>query len=184
LAHRIHAFAPLATRIDPKQIETMIEASKESLQPKSTSAAPSSASSSAPAGTAAAAGTTAGAGAGAGTGAGTQGPATIGIDDFARLDLRVGLVTACEHVEGADKLLRFVLDAGELGSRQIFSGIKAAYPEPEKLVGRKVVFIANLAPRKMRFGMSEGMILSAGSGGSELFLLGVDDGAEAGMVVK
>src|SRR3546814_6549200 len=78
------------------------------------------------------------------------------------LDLRVGKVVACEFVEGSDKLLRFELDAGELGKRQIFSGIRASYGEPEKLVGRNVVFIANLAPRKMRFGMSEGMILSAG----------------------
>ena len=111
-------------------------------------------------------------------------PATISIDDFARLDLRIGTVLACEHVEGSDKLLRFELDAGELGKRQIFSGIKAAYPEPHKLVGRKVVFIANLAPRKMRFGVSEGMILSAGSDGDRLFLLDVDQGAQAGMPVK
>ncbi|MFA7542368.1 MAG: methionine--tRNA ligase subunit beta, partial [Lysobacterales bacterium] len=110
-------------------------------------------------------------------------PQTIGIEDFSRLDLRVGTVLECSHVDGADKLLRFLLDAGDLGQRQIFSGIKAAYPDPEALVGRKVVFIANLAPRKMRFGMSEGMILSAGSGGSELFLLAVDDGAQPGMPV-
>ena len=90
----------------------------------------------------------------------------------------------CEAVEGSDKLLRFELDAGGLGRRQIFSGIKAAYPEPDKLVGRSVVFIANLAPRKMRFGVSEGMILSAGNGGAELFLLDADDGAQAGMPVK
>ena len=108
----------------------------------------------------------------------------IGIDDFAKLDLRIGKVLACDLVEGSDKLLRFQLDAGELGQRQIFSGIRAAYAEPEKLVGRHVVFIANLAPRKMRFGVSEGMILSAGSGGSDLFLLDVDSGAAAGMPVK
>src|SRR3546814_3813959 len=83
------------------------------------------------------------------------GVATIGIDDFAKLDLRVGKVVACEFVEGSDKLLRFELDAGELGKRQIFSGIRASYGEPEKLVGRNVVFIANLAPRKMRFGMRD-----------------------------
>jgi methionyl-tRNA synthetase len=93
-------------------------------------------------------------------------------------------VLACEFVEGSDKLLRFELDAGELGKRQIFSGIRAAYAEPEKLIGRKVVFIANLAPRKMRFGVSEGMILSAGSGGSDLYLLDADAGASAGMPVK
>ncbi|MEO8673883.1 MAG: methionine--tRNA ligase subunit beta, partial [Tahibacter sp.] len=98
--------------------------------------------------------------------------------------LRVAKVLVCEFVEGSDKLLRFELDAGELGKRQIFSGIRAAYPEPEKLVGRHVVFIANLAPRKMRFGVSEGMVLSAGSGGAELFLLAADNGVIAGMPVK
>ena len=109
---------------------------------------------------------------------------TVSIDDFAKLDLRVAKVLACEFVDGSDKLLRFELDAGELGKRQIFSGIRAAYQAPEKLVGRKVVFIANLAPRKMRFGVSEGMILSAGSGGGDLFLLDADDGAQPGMPVK
>lgn len=113
-----------------------------------------------------------------------QNPGFISIDDFARLDLRIGKVLVCEHVEGSDKLLRFELDAGDLGARQIFSGIKTAYPEPEKLVGRHVVFIANLSPRKMRFGLSEGMILSAGSGSDQLFLLDVDQGAQAGMPVK
>jgi methionyl-tRNA synthetase len=112
-----------------------------------------------------------------------EGGARIGIEDFARLDLRVGRVLECGFVEGSDKLLRFRLDAGELGERQIFSGIRAGYPEPDKLVGRKVVFVANLAPRKMRFGVSEGMILSAG-GDDGLFLLDVDAGASAGMSVK
>ncbi|MGB5851470.1 MAG: methionine--tRNA ligase subunit beta, partial [Rhodanobacter sp.] len=111
-------------------------------------------------------------------------PGTISIDDFAKLDLRIGKVSTCEFVEGSDKLLRFELDAGELGKRQIFSGIRAAYAEPEKLVGRNVVFIANLAPRKMRFGLSEGMILSAGDGGSDLFLLDADQGARPGASVR
>jgi methionyl-tRNA synthetase len=109
---------------------------------------------------------------------------TISIDDFAKLDLRVGKVLACEFVDGSDKLLRFELDAGDLGKRQIFSGIRAAYEQPSKLIGRNVVFIANLAPRKMRFGVSEGMILSAGGGGADLYLLGTDDGAAPGMPVK
>ncbi|CAM5506791.1 Methionine--tRNA ligase OS=Rhodanobacter lindaniclasticus OX=75310 GN=metG PE=3 SV=1 [Rhodanobacter lindaniclasticus] len=87
-------------------------------------------------------------------------------------------------MEGSDKLLRFELDAGALGTRQIFSGIRAAYEEPAKLVGRNVVFIANLAPRKMRFGLSEGMILSAGDGGSDLFLLDADQGAKPGATVR
>ena len=107
----------------------------------------------------------------------------IDIQDFARLDLRIGVVVECGFVEGSDKLLRFSLDAGELGRRQIFSGIRAGYPNPAALVGRKVVFVANLAPRKMRFGISEGMVLSAG-GDDGLFLLDADDGAQAGMTVK
>lgn len=109
---------------------------------------------------------------------------TIGIDDFAKLDLRIGKVLICELVEGSDKLLRFELDAGELGKRQIFSGIRASYGEPEKLVGRNVVFIANLAPRKMRFGVSEGMILSAGFDAGALALLDADAAAQPGMPVR
>lgn len=109
---------------------------------------------------------------------------TIGIDDFAKLDLRVGKVLECDFVDGSDKLLRFLLDAGDLGQRQIFSGIRASYAEPEKLIGRNVVFIANLAPRKMRFGLSEGMILSAGFDGGALALLDADAGALPGMPVR
>ena len=111
-------------------------------------------------------------------------PGLVGIDDFAKLDLRIGKVLACEFVEGSDKLLRFELDAGELGKRQIFSGIRGSYAEPETLVGRNVVFIANLAPRKMRFGLSEGMILSAGFDSGALALLDADSGAQPGMPVR
>ena len=162
LDHVIEPYQPLLTRIDPKQVEAMVEASKESLQPTTSPAATNNAV------------------------ANHESRITnhVSIDDFAKLDLRIATVKACEFVEGSDKLLRFELDAGELGTRQIFSGIRAAYAEPEKLVGRKVVFIANLAPRKMRFGISEGMILSAGSGGDDLFLLDVDAGASAGAQVK
>jgi methionyl-tRNA synthetase len=109
---------------------------------------------------------------------------TIGIEDFAKLDLRIGKVLVCEFVESSDKLLRFELDAGELGKRQIFSGIRASYAEPEALVGRNVVFIANLAPRKMRFGVSEGMILSAGFDAGTLALLDADATAQPGMPVR
>ncbi len=167
---RIAAFSTLTARIEPRQIETMIEATKESTPPTHTASAPAPAPAAGKHGT-----------------AGSNPPdaaAAISIDDFAKLDLRVGKVIACEFVDGSDKLLRFELDAGELGTRQIFSGIKAAYPEPGKLVGRRVVFIANLAPRKMRFGTSEGMILSAGSSGADLFLLDADPGARPGMPVK
>lgn len=182
LGTTIRHYEPLLTRIDPAHIEAMIDASKESLQP--TPAATANADTGK--GTSATATTPAPAAKGSEAAASTPGAAlaNIGIDDFAKLDLRIGKVLACEFVEGSDKLLRFELDAGDLGTRQIFSGIRAAYGEPEKLVGRHVVFIANLAPRKMRFGISEGMILSAGSGGADLFLLDVDAGALAGMPVK
>ena len=169
LARDINAYTPLFTRIDPKQIEAMVDASKDTLaapapQPaaKKTEAKPVKKEETAAADTG----------------------GTIGIDDFAKLDLRIGKVLECGFVDGSDKLLRFLLDAGELGQRQIFSGIRGSYGEPEKLVGRSVVFIANLAPRKMRFGLSEGMILSAGFDGGALALLDVDAGAQPGMPVR
>ncbi|WP_301099543.1 methionine--tRNA ligase [Otariodibacter sp.] len=107
----------------------------------------------------------------------------ITIDDFAKLDLRVAKVLKCESVPKSNKLLRFELDLGD-HTRQVFSGIKAAYNNPEELEGRFVVMIANLAPRQMSFGLSEGMILSAGTGGADLFLLSADSGVTAGMQVK
>ncbi|MDQ3495398.1 MAG: methionine--tRNA ligase [Pseudomonadota bacterium] len=178
LAHRIRPYQPLFVRLDPKQIVAMTEASKQDLKPST------------PAGAASAATPTNGGKAKelAAEAAPTKGEKgegdTISIDDFARLDLRIGKVVTCELVEGSDKLLRFELDAGELGTRQIFSGIRASYGDPEQLVGRNVVFIANLAPRKMRFGISEGMILSAGFDNGALALLDADDGAKPGMPVK
>ncbi|MEO6969000.1 MAG: methionine--tRNA ligase [Rhodanobacteraceae bacterium] len=219
LGARINAFTPLAQRVDPKKIEAVIEASKESLQPNAGSPSPQplphqGGGAQAFATSRVSANTTPSPPSPplAGEGFKTQAvgtarpnlqipnpdstvpnpnppspvprPGSISIDDFAKLDLRIGKVIACEHVEGSDKLLRFELDAGELGARQIFSGIKAAYTNPEQLIGRHVVFIANLAPRKMRFGMSEGMILSAGGGGEQLFLLNADTGALPGMPVK
>ncbi len=168
LGKKINPFKPLLTRIDAKKIEAMIEASKESLTkapPSAPAGAPSLAS-------------------GGREGKGASNPGSISIDDFAKLDLRIGKVVQCGFVDGSDKLLRFELDAGPLGTRQIFSGIRAAYTEPEKLIGRNVVFIANLAPRKMRFGVSEGMILSAGTGDADLFLLDADQGAQPGAQVK
>jgi len=171
LSRRINAYTPLFTRIDPKQIEAMTEASRESLPPAESAAANPAAPPSVNVGADPVA-----------SKAGAN--ASITMDDFAKLDLRVGKVLACEFVEGSDKLLRFELDAGELGKRQIFSGIRASYGEPETLVGRNVVFIANLAPRKMRFGISEGMILSAGFDGAGLHLLDADNGARAGMPVR
>jgi methionyl-tRNA synthetase len=178
LDHAIAPFEPLMTRIDPQQIEAMTEASKEDLKPAA-AAAPVGGPSG-PKLPAKGVGPAAPATKAAEKGA----AATVGIEDFARLDLRIGKVLECGFVEGSDKLLRFLLDAGELGQRQIFSGIRASYGEPEKLVGRSVVFIANLAPRKMRFGLSEGMILSAGHDGGSLSLLDADDGATPGMPVR
>jgi methionyl-tRNA synthetase len=193
LGHRINAFTPLLARIDRKQVAAMVAASTESLQPPAPGSDPRARPmNSPPASASANAGRT-----GPGSPLPAPGSSTpipesrvagpgpfISIDDFAKLDLRIATVLACTFVEGSDKLLRFELDAGELGKRQIFSGIRAAYAEPEKLIGRKVVFIANLAPRKMRFGVSEGMILSAGSSGHDLFLLDADSGAQPGMPVR
>jgi methionyl-tRNA synthetase len=201
---KVEQYEPLLTRIDPRQVEAMIEASKESMananppQPNpplegessrasaaSTPPSPQPSPASGRGGKSeASAAVPAQAAASASPQPSALSPSLISIDDFAKLDLRIGKVLQCEFVDGSDKLLRFELDAGELGKRQIFSGIRAAYQEPAKLIGRHVVFIANLAPRKMRFGVSEGMVLSAGSGGDQLFLLDVDDGAKAGMPVK
>ncbi len=166
--HTIQPYSPLFTRIDPKLIDAMTDASRDTLAAPTPAAAPEKKieAKAAPAAETKDAG------------------GTIGIDDFAKLDLRVGKVLECDFVDGSDKLLRFLLDAGDLGQRQIFSGIRASYAEPEKLIGRNVVFIANLAPRKMRFGLSEGMILSAGFDGGALALLDADAGALPGMPVR
>ncbi|AVQ06485.1 TPA: methionine--tRNA ligase [Xanthomonas vasicola pv. zeae] len=172
-SHTIQPYTALFTRIDPKLIDAMTDASKDTLAaPAATSTKPAAAKADAkPA-------------APANPESPISTPSFIGMDDFAKLDLRIGKVLVCEFVEGSDKLLRFELDAGELGKRQIFSGIRASYGEPETLVGRSVVFIANLAPRKMRFGISEGMILSAGFDGGALALLDADSGAQPGMPVR
>ncbi|RMG49976.1 MAG: methionine--tRNA ligase subunit beta, partial [Gammaproteobacteria bacterium] len=158
LARRIEKFRPLMTRVDPDAVEKMVEASRESLQ--ETAPAP------------------------AASGWLEKEPIadTISFDDFARLDLRIARIAKAEQVEGADKLLRLTLDLGG-ETRNVFAGIKSAY-RPEDLEGRLTVMVANLAPRKMRFGVSEGMVLAAGPGGSELFILSPDAGAEPGMRVK
>ena len=108
--------------------------------------------------------------------------AWITIDDFAKPDLRIARVLECSTIDGSDKLLRFKLDVGELGEREVFSGIKAYY-QPQELIGRMVVYVANLAPRKMRFGVSTGMILSA-TRGDELHLLQPGDGVQPGMKIS
>lgn len=164
LAHKIAPFKALFSRLEMKQIEQMIEASKaENAQLNPQAQAEKSAVSNSE----------------------DFEPfeETITIDDFAKLDLRVAKVLKCEAVPESNKLLKFILDLG-VEQRQVFSGIKAAYNKPEDLEGRMVIMIANLVPRKMKFGMSEGMILSAGTGGADLFLLDVDCGAKAGSRVK
>ena len=106
----------------------------------------------------------------------------IQFDDFAKLDLRIAKIIDARHVEGADKLLQLTLDIGG-EQRNVLAGIKSAYA-PEDLKGRLTVMVANLAPRKMRFGVSEGIVLAAGPGGEELFILNPDEGAKPGMRVK
>ncbi|MBV6686946.1 methionine--tRNA ligase [Xanthomonas euvesicatoria pv. physalidis] len=174
-AHTIQPYTALFTRIDPKLIDAMTDASKDTM---AAPAAPATTTKPAPSKADAKPAAV------ANPESQTTNPGFIGMDDFAKLDLRIGKVLVCEFVEGSDKLLRFELDAGELGKRQIFSGIRASYGEPDALVGRSVVFIANLAPRKMRFGISEGMILSAGFDGGALALLDADSGAQPGMPVR
>ncbi len=108
---------------------------------------------------------------------------TITFDDFAKVDMRIALIQNATFVDGSDKLLKLTLDLGG-ETRQVFSGIRSAYPDPAVLIGRHTVMVANLAPRKMRFGLSEGMVMAAGPGGKDIFLLSPDSGAQPGMQVK
>ncbi len=160
--HEIGKFKPLMTRVDPKQIEAMLEHSKEDLAAQVPAPAAKPAADSPLA----------------------RDPiaGTIEFDDFAKLDLRIARIAKAQPVEGADKLLQLTLDLGG-ETRNVFAGIKSAYA-PEDLEGKLTVMVANLAPRKMRFGISEGMVLAAGSGGKELFILNPDQGAQPGMRVK
>ncbi|MCE1644917.1 methionine--tRNA ligase subunit beta, partial [Enterobacter hormaechei] len=104
---------------------------------------------------------------------------TITFDDFAKVDMRVALIKQADFVEGSDKLLKLMLDLGG-ETRQVFSGIRSSYPDPKALEGRLTIMVANLAPRKMRFGISEGMVMAAGPGGKDIFLLSPDSGAQPG----
>lgn len=158
--HVISPYQHLMTRIDPLQISALVEANRmhlEAAQPVVTSTPVSNNPTEALAD-------------------------TIGIEDFARVDLRVARILDAGYVEGADKLLRLTLDIGG-ETRQVFAGIRSAYA-PEALVGRLTVMVANLAPRKMKFGISEGMVLAAGPGGSEIFILSPDSGAQPGMRIR
>jgi len=164
--HQLNAFTPLLTRIEPAKIEAMIESSKEDLASTEAAAQPT--------------GTPVG-----GNGELTKEPLAteITFDQFAAVDLRIALIEKCEFVEGADKLLRLTLDIGD-AKRNVFSGIKSAYPDPSQLEGRLTLYVANLAARKMKFGVSEGMVLAAGPGGEEIYLLAPDSGAKPGQRVK
>jgi methionyl-tRNA synthetase len=174
LDHKISAFKALYSRIEMDKVNALIEASKEDAAVANAPAvADTKAKKSAEAKPAVAAAS-----------ADADVSDTISFDDFAKVDMRVALIKTAELVEGSDKLLRLVLDMGGDETRQIFSGIRAAYPDPSVLEGRMTVVVANLAPRKMRFGVSEGMVLSAGPGGKDLFILGADSGAQPGMQVK
>lgn len=180
--HTINEYKHLATRLDPKLIEALVAANKESLQP-APSPQPSPAREE---------------GvhseqrhaehqqhtAGKEVAQAEKGfEPFIGIDDFMKVDLRVAKIVNAEHVEGAEKLLKLTLDIGEERPRTVFAGIKSAY-DPEKLKGRMTVMVANLAPRKMKFGMSEGMVLAASGEEPGLFILSPDEGAQPGMRVK
>ena len=160
--HEINAFKAMMQRVDMDKVNAMVDASKQNLeatiseQPKVEK---------------------------------TNGPLaddpiseTIEFNDFAKLDLRIARIAKAEHVEGADKLLKFQLDLGG-ETKQVFAGIKSAY-QPEDLEGKLTVMVANLAPRKMRFGISEGMVLAAGPGGKDLWILEPHEGAQPGMRVK
>ncbi|KGD48924.1 tRNA ligase [Burkholderia pseudomallei] len=183
----IRAYQHLMTRVDPKQIDALLAANRGSLQ-----------------GTAAAAeaGAANGNGAGSKNGKGAKAAAQpaasaanaddgaspiISIDDFAKIDLRIAKIVACQAVEGSDKLLQLTLDVGEERTRNVFSGIKSAY-RPEQLVGKLTVMVANLAPRKMKFGLSEGMVLAASAADEKaepgLYILEPHSGAKPGMRVK
>ena len=180
--HKINEYAHLITRIDPKAIEAMTEANKENLVATPsplTSAALASPTGGEGAKPASSANNVPSALMGEGKGEG----AYISIDDFTKVDLRIAKIVNAEHVEGADKLLKLTLDIGEETTRQVFAGIKSAY-DPATLIGRNTVMVANLAPRKMKFGMSEGMVLAASDENGGPFILSPDDGAKAGMRIK
>jgi len=172
LGHKIEKFKPLMRRVEAKDVQAMLEASKAASEPAPKSQANKQ---------------------NADNGQAKANDSSkkrddnqikpeISFEDFDKIDLRVARITAADHVEGADKLLQLTLDIG-IETRNVFAGIKAAY-DPEDLVGRQVVMVANLAPRKMRFGMSEGMVLAAGPGGADIFVLSPDEGATSGMKVK
>ncbi|EMU8998723.1 methionine--tRNA ligase [Providencia rettgeri] len=156
LNHSVAPFKALFNRIEMAKVDAMVEASKESIKPIQQVTGPL---------------------------ADDPVQDTITFDDFAKIDLRIALIKHTDFVEGSDKLLKLQLDIGG-ETRQVFSGIRSAYPDPKVLEGRLTVMVANLAPRKMRFGISEGMVMAAGPGGKDIYLLSPDNGAQPGMQVK
>lgn len=167
--HTISAYEHLITRIDPKAVEAMTEANKENLAATPAPQAHSEQRHAAHQQNE--------------VKAETLETDYITIDDFTKVDLRIAKIVDAEHVEGAEKLLKLTLDIGEEKPRQVFAGIKSAY-DPETLKGRLTVMVANLAPRKMKFGMSEGMVLAASDERGGPYILSPDSGAQAGMRVK
>ncbi|AKH64511.1 MULTISPECIES: methionine--tRNA ligase [Photorhabdus] len=156
LDHQVSTFKTLFNRIDMDKVDAMVTASKESINAPQKVSGPLA-----------------------------EDPIqeTITFDDFAKVDMRVALIKQADFVEGSDKLLKLTLDLGG-ETRQVFSGIRSSYPDPKALDGRLTIMVANLAPRKMRFGISEGMVMAAGPGGKDIFLLSPDSGAQPGMQVK
>ncbi len=160
LNHKINRFKPLIQRIDPKKIEAIVDESKSTANIKSKSKPLEN-------------------------NASLDQPIcpNIEYDTFAQVDLRVVKIIKANTIAGADKLLELTLDLGDKTTRRVFAGIKKAY-QPEQLEGKLTVMVANLKPRKMKFGLSEGMVLAAGPGGEEIFLLSLDSGAKPGMRIK
>jgi methionyl-tRNA synthetase len=159
-ANAINAYSHMMTRVEDKQIDALIAANKtEEAAPAAAVAAPTKA---APA---------------------AAQSNIIGIDDFVKVDLRIAKIVDCQAVEGSTKLLQLTLDVGEATTRNVFSGIAAVY-KPEDLIGKLTVMVANLAPRKMKFGISEGMVLCASGNEDGLYLLEPNAGAQAGMRIS
>jgi len=166
LGHKINKFKPLMTRVESDKVQAMLDATQKEFEIQARSKAQSGTTKQPQENT-------------------TGFESEIDFNDFAKVDLRVAEITSAEHVEGAEKLLKLVLNLGKDKNeedimRTVFSGIKSAY-DPEKLVGMLTIVVANLAPRKMKFGMSEGMILAAGPGGKEIWLFEPHAGAQPGM---
>jgi len=161
LSHKINKFKPLMQRVDEDKIAAILDDTKTAIEAAAAQATPPAASTPL-----------------------TDEPIeeTIEFPDFAKVDLRVVRIAKAEHVKGANKLLQLTLDLGG-ETRNVFAGIKSAY-EPEDLEGKLTVMVANLAPRKMKFGVSEGMVLAAGPGGEDIWILSPDDGAQPGMRIK